>query len=387
MRTTSCTKGYNSALLFILTLAIGASLMLTGCSNDYEEHGDVIDPNLATYEINKAALRKMYTGQPITVIGHKSQDPDAVCSAIAMAALLRQLGMDATPYIQEKPIMAVKYILDYTGYTAPEIKTSIEPGMPLVMTDHNDYLQALDGAINANTVGVVDHHGISSSFSCAIPIFCKIMNVGATNTIIYTIYRECGITPTKEIARLMAAGIIADTDSLTKATCTTADSLALDQLCQIAQYSNLSELTQGINAALNSFIGLTDEEIFLSDIKTYEIGGVKLAVTSLDANEMLHIDELCKRMRAVMSVVQTKLNVQMVFAKMEEKFLHPDRPDETGTPTATYKTHIAYYGEGAKELAETAFGETKHDNCIILDHKVSRKTDFIPAITEVLETK
>lgn len=366
------------------------ALAMLGCSEEVIEQKivveqEIVDPDLETYEINKAALRRMNTGQPITVTGHKSQDPDAVCSAIAMAALLRQLGMDATPYMQDKPIQAVKYILDYTGYPAPEVKTSIEPGMPLVMTDHNDYLQALDGARDANIVGIVDHHGVSSSFSSTTPIFCKFMNVGAANTIVYTIYRECGITPTREIARLMVAGIIADTDSLSKATCTAADSLALSQLCPIAQFGNLGELARGIDAAQGSFIGLTDEEIFLSDVKSYEIGGVKLAVTSLDANEMMHIDELCERMRAVMPAMQQKLGVQMVFAKMEEKFQHPDIPDATGAPTATYITHIPYYGEGAREVAEAAFGETKHDNCIVLDRKVSRKTDFIPAITKVLE--
>lgn len=373
-------KTFNAFLVLILCFAA-----ITSCSDEIIEREVIVDPNVSVYDINKAALLKMDTGQPIIVTGHKSQDPDAVCSAIAMAALMRELGMDATPYMQEKPIQAVKYILDYTGFQTPEVKTSIDAGMPLVMTDHNDYLQALDGAKNANVVGIVDHHGISSSFSSSLPIYCKIMNVGSANTIIYTIYKECGITPKKDIAQLMVAGIIADTDSLTKATCTPADSLALSQLNEIAQFDDLSELTQGIDAALSSFIGLSDEEIFMSDIKTYEIGGVKLAVTSLDANEMMHIDELCERMRSVMPAIQQQLGVQMLFAKMEEKFLHPDVLDENDLPTATYITHITYSGEGAKSVAEAAFGNTTHDNCIVLNHKVSRKTDFIPAITQVLE--
>lgn len=375
----------NKTIITTFALAVLVCLACIGCSDDVVEREVIVDPNLATYEINRAALRKMNTGQPITVTGHKSQDPDAVCSAISMAALLRQLDMDATPYIQEKPIMAVKYILDYTGFPTPEVKTSIEKDMPLVMTDHNDYLQALDGAREANIVGVIDHHGVSSSFSTGVPIFCKFMNVGSANTIVYTIYKECGITPAKDIAQLMVAGIIADTDSLTKSTTTSADTLALSQLCEIAQLSDLSELTRGIDAALNSFIGMTDEEIFLSDLKQYEIGGAKLAVASLDANDMMHIDEMCERMRAVMPALQQKLGVQMVFAKMEEQFLHPDILDETGAPTVTYITHIPYYGEGAKEVAEAAFGGTSHANCIILDRKISRKTDFIPAITKVLE--
>lgn len=371
----------------ILALAVCAvAAAFTSCSTDTEiVYETVTEKDEAMFAMNRAALQKMNVGGEITVVGHKSQDPDAVCSAISMAALLQELGIPAKAYMQDKPIQAVKYIFDYTGYPVPEQRTSIEAGQPLVLTDHNDYLQSLEGADKANIVGVVDHHGVSNSFTSATPIYCKIMNVGSANTIVYTMYKECGVTPSKEIARLMVAGIIADTDSLAKATSTPADSMALSQLCPIAQYDDLSELTQGILAAANSFIGLSDEEIFLSDIKQYEIGGVTLAVTSLDANEMMHIDELCQRMRAVMPALQQKLGVQMLFAKMEEKFIHTDVLDADGVPTVTYITHIPYYGEGAKEVAEAAFGETKHDNCIILDRKVSRKTDFIPAITKVLE--
>lgn len=369
--------------LKILIALVFCAAAMTGCK---EEALETIDPNTSLYEINKSALLKMDTGQPIVVTGHKSQDPDAVCSAIAMSALLRQLGMSATPYMQDKPIQAVKFIFDYTGYPVPEIKTSIEPGMPLVMTDHNDYLQALAGAKDANIVGVVDHHGISDSFTSSVPIYCKVMNVGSACTIVYTIYKECGITPTKEIAQIMVAGIIADTDSLAKATSTVADSLALSQLSSIAQF-DLSELNQGIEAAFSSFAGMTDEEIFLSDVKFYEIGGVSMAVTSLNANADLPLDQLCQHMRDVMPSILHKQDVQMVFAKMEEETIHPDILDEKGTPTSTRKTHIAYYGDNAKEVAEAAFGATTHDNCIVLDHAVSRKTDFIPSITKVLEAK
>lgn len=363
------------------------TLGLTSCIDTDILYETVTEADEVMYAMNRVALQKMNVGGEIAVVGHKGQDPDAVCSAISMAALMQQLGMPAKAYIQDKPIQAVKYIFDYTGFTAPEQKTSIEADQPLVLTDHNDYLQSLDGVDKANIVGVVDHHGISGSFTCPTPIYCKFMNVGSTSTIVYTIYKECGITPTKDIARLMVAGIIADTNSLTKATCTPADSIALNQLCGIAQYDDLSELTQGIDVALDSYIGMSDEEIFACDMKQYEIGGVTMAIASLDANEAMHIDELCQRMRGIMPVVQQQLGVQMLFAKIEEKFVHPDLLDADGNPTITYITHIPYYGEGAKELAEEVFGKTTHDNCVVLDRKLSRKTDIVPAITNALHAK
>lgn len=370
-------------LLFLASIL--ALALLSACTDEALIYETVIHHDEELYALERTALQRMNVGGTITVVGHKSQDPDAVCSSIAMAALMRELGMDAVACMQEKPIQGVKYIFDALGYPLPEVRTSIAPGAPLVLMDHNDPMQSLDGMMLANVVGIVDHHPVSAAFSSPLPIYYNCMNVGSSCTIVHSIYKECGITPTRDIAQIMLAGILADTDSLSKATCTAADSLAFSSLAKTAEMANIQAFTSGLRMAQDSFDGLTDEEIFLSDIKGYTIGGVTLAVASLDANESMHIDEMCRRMRAVMPAIQKQLGVEMVFAKMEEKFLHPETPDANGAPTTSYVTHIPYYGEGAREVAEAAFGPTTHDNCVVLQRKVSRKTDFIPAITQVLE--
>lgn len=342
------------------------------------------------YSMNRASIKLMDVGGTITVVGHKSQDPDAVCSSISMAALMRELGLDAIPYMQEKPIQGVKYILDTFGYRYPEIKTSIEPDKPLLLMDHNDPMQSLDGMIDANVVGIVDHHPVSQTFESKLPIYYNCKNVGSACSIVYGIYKECGIVPSKDIAQIMVAGIIADTDSLSKATCTTTDTLALSSLVKIAGIEDMQAFTTGLNLAQDSFDGLTDEEIFLSDIKSYTIGGVKLAITSLDANEKMHIDELCRRMHAVMPAIASNLGVQMLFAKMEESLKDNNGNyilDSEGNKQ--YVTHFAYYGQGAKEIAETAYGKSSsdHSDCIVTSRKLSRKTDIVPDLTRILENK
>lgn len=371
-----------------MTLALcTVAILLGSCSNDpiFE-----IIQDQELYSMERASIRRMDVGGTITVVGHKSQDPDAVCASISMAALMRELGIDAVPYMQEKPIQGVKYILDTFGYQYPQIRTSIQPGQPMVLVDHNDPMQSLDGMMDANVVGIVDHHPISQAFSSKLPIYCNCMNVGAGCTIVYNIFKKCGIIPSQEIARIMVAGIIADTDSLSKATCTTTDSLALTSLVKIAGIEDMQAFTAGLKLAQKSFDGLTDEEIFLSDIKSYIIGGVKLAITSLDANQKMHIDELCHRMHAVMPTVASQLGVQMLFAKMEESL-----KDENGNyildaeGNVQYTTHFAYYGEGAKDVAEAAYGKscTDHPDCIVTSRKLSRKTDIVPDLTRILEGK
>lgn len=365
------------------------AMVFASCSEDIIIN-NVINQDEGLYKIKRAALKRMDVGGQITVVGHKSQDPDAVCSSISMAALMCELGMNAVAVMHEKPIQGVKYILDTLAYKYPEIKTSIEVDAPLVLMDHNDPLQSLDGMMDANVVGIVDHHPVSQSFSSKLPIYYNCMNVGSACTIVYGIYKECGIVPKKEIAQILLAGIIADTDSLCKATSTPTDSLALTSLVPLSGIKDMQAFTRGIKLAQDSFDGLTDEEIFMSDIKTYKIGGVNIAITSLDANQKMSIDELCKRIHSVMPIIADKLGVQMIFAKMEDKLKDENGVyilDEEGN--TQYITHFAYYGEGARAVAEAAYGTsaTDHANCIVLSRKLSRKTDIVPDLTRVLESK
>ena len=374
--------------IFLALLLSTAGMLLGSCSDESPIFETIVNQDEELYSMKRASLKLMDVGGTITVVGHKSQDPDAVCSSISMAALMRRLGIDAVPYIQEKPIQGVKYVLDTFGYPYPEIKTRIDSGQPLLLMDHNDPMQSLDGMKGANVVGIVDHHPVSQMFDSKLPIYYNCMNVGSACSIVYGIYKECGIVPTRDIARIMVAGIIADTDSLRKATCTRTDTLALASLTKIAAIEDVPAFSTGLILAQDSFDGLSDEEIFLSDIKAYAIGGVHLAITSLDANEKMHIDELCHRMHAVMPAIASQLDVQMLFAKMEET--HKDKNgnpilDSKGNPQ--YTTHFAYYGESAKEVAEAAYGSsaTDHADCIVTSRKLSRKTDIIPDLTRILE--
>lgn len=351
--------------LFIIAGLLAVSHAAAGNNNDDNSQEPF-------YTANKAVLEKMNTGQPITVIGHKNQDPDAVCAAISFAALLRELNINATPYLQGRPIQAVRFVLDYIGYPAPEVKTTIESDMPLVLVDHNDTLQSISNVSQANIVGIVDHHAVSTSIATNGPLYCSFNPVGSTNTIVYSIFQQCNITPSRTIAGIMLAGIIADTDSLTKGTTTVADHLAVTELNKIAKL-NLSELNRGIMAALESYDGMTDEEIFLSDSKLYQEGDYRYIVANINASKSFPLDKACRLVRNIMPTKLGTDGATMIFANIA------DRESQT--------THIPYCGKEAKEVAEAAFGTTNHDNCITVPRLLTRKSDFVPAITKVLRNQ
>lgn len=346
-----------TAVLVVLTLS---------CSGE----SDNIKWFLNSVEANRDAVRSMGDYGTVTVMGHSNEDPDAVCSAVCMAELMRGLGTDATAYVHVSPNRGVRYILDRFAYEYPKVKTSVLEDEPVLLTDHNDPLQSVSGITKANVVGIVDHHAVSSAFQTSGPIYYKALSVGSSNTVVYTIYQECNVEPSAQIAGILASGIIADTDNLAKSSSTVSDSLALVRLLRIAGINDRQKLADEIAYALTDYSGMTDVEILNSDLKKYNIEGVDLAVADTAASDSFTADGLCNRLRGVMPDQQMVLGVQMLFCMVRD--------------AGNNLTHIAYCGTGAKEVAEEAFGPTTHDNCVVVDGVLVRKSDVIPAITEVL---
>jgi len=347
-------------LFFILIAAL-----LTVASYSKEE----TQPDL--YLMNRKALLMMDTGDTITVVGHKSQDPDAVCSAIAMSELMNLIGMKAKPVLQNEATQGVKYILDEFNYKYPQVQISIDKDKPLMMVDHNDPLQSLKGMSDAKIVGLVDHHGISESFSTGSPIYIRTANVASTNTLVYNLYADCGIVPSKQIAGLMLSGIIADTDSLSKKTTTDIDRQAVAKLLEISG-SDFSALAKGIMHALSCYDGMTDKQILESDMKEYIIEGVHLAVANVSASADYPAETLLKRVSTAIPAVMSETEVSMFFSIISD--------------SENVRSLIPFSGEGAKEVLEKAYPEgTIEGEHMVINAVVGRKSSFIPRITEALK--
>ena len=93
----------------------------------------------------------------IYVTGHKSPDSDTVGSSIAYAELLKQSGYDAKAVVAEKVNRETEYILKTAGLNAPEILKDAS-GYNIVLVDHSEYTQSVNGLENANILSIIDHH-------------------------------------------------------------------------------------------------------------------------------------------------------------------------------------------------------------------------------------
>ena len=158
----------------------------------------------------------MQYGDSVWVVGHKSPDCDAVFSAMTYAALLQRLGINARARVAGPVVCEPLYVLQEAGMQTPAILPDAA-GLDIIMVDHSELAQAVDGMAAANILHIIDHHA-TGSVTTANPLFYYAMPIGSTCSIVATMYQQLGEQPTAAEARLMLSGLLSDTDSLTSKT-------------------------------------------------------------------------------------------------------------------------------------------------------------------------
>jgi len=146
----------------------------------------------------------------------------------------------------------------------------------VILVDHNQRAQAVEGIDEADLLGVLDHHNLGDLRS-AEPIPFILEPVGSTATIILDHYDRAGLTPPAPIAMLLLAAIISDTLMLTSPTTTARDRTALERLGTLANVDP-QEFARGLFHARSDFSTTTPRELILGNLKDYEFGGQTLAI-------------------------------------------------------------------------------------------------------------
>ena len=146
----------------------------------------------------------------------------------------------------------------------------------VILVDHNEPTQSVDGLDEAELLEIVDHHNIGD-INTFTPINFRNMAVGSVNTIIYTLYEEQNIKVPKNIAGIMLSGIISDTLLLASPTTTELDRTVAKKLAKLAKVDlkkyGLELLGSGV-----SIEGMTITDVIYKDFKSYTINDHKFAV-------------------------------------------------------------------------------------------------------------
>ena len=239
----------------------------------------------------------------------------------------------------------------------------------IVLVDHNEMQQAVNGVENADIMGIIDHHKIGS-LETPRPIMFRNQPVGCTSTIIYQMYREYGVEIPKQIAGVLLSAIISDTLLFRSPTSTPVDQDAAEQLAQIAGVDMEQHANEMFRAGSN-FASKTPEELCYQDFKTFAEGGVQFGAGQISAMSREELDEVKERIRPYLQTIMNERGLQMVFMMLT------DILNET--------SEVICMGEQADEALEQAFHRQKHNDGYRLRGVVSRKKQLIPELVQAIQ--
>lgn len=243
-------------------------------------------------------------------------------------------------------------------------------GKRLILVDHNEKSQAVEGMASAEILEIIDHHRLGTVETIS-PVFFRNQPVGCTSTIVYQMYEENQVEIEPRIAGLLCSAIISDTLLFRSPTCTEADKNAGIRLAQMAGI-NIQEYSSAMFAAGSNLKGKTDVEIFYQDFKKFTVGKVSFGVAQISSLNAGELEELKGRMLPYMAKAREEHGVDMMF------FMLTDILNES--------TLLLCEGSGAEQIIAAAFhsrweeGREAKDQMVSLPGVVSRKKQLIPAI-------
>ncbi len=238
----------------------------------------------------------------------------------------------------------------------------------VILVDHNEPSQSVDGLSEAEVLEIVDHHNIGN-ISTTTPINFRNMSVGSVNTIIYYLFMEQSMKIPKNIASIMLSGIISDTLYFASPTTTSIDKTVAKELAKISKI-NIEEYALELLKSGVSIEGMTKEDIIYRDFKSYAAGEHKFAVaqvfTTNFAEYNVEIDEYVKELNQIS--INNNYKAVCLFV----------------TDIITNNSYLIY-NDAAKKYLEDAYNNEDLTQGYLLKGVVSRKKQMVPLIMDVIE--
>jgi len=174
-------------------------------------------------------------------------------------------------------------VVDKEGAMAGVITKSnlLKPsGIKLVLVDHNELSQAVDGADMVKICEVVDHHRLGN-FHTTYPIRFICEPVGSTSTLVSEMYRKNNVGIRKEIAGLLLGGVMSDTVILKSPTTTDRDRDIVPWLEEKAGLNHV-DFGREMFSATSSLKKIGPAKAVNSDYKTFEAKGNNFGVGQVE---------------------------------------------------------------------------------------------------------
>ena len=235
----------------------------------------------------------------------------------------------------------------------------------LILVDHNEKTQAVDGFEQAEIMEIIDHHRLGN-IETTSPLFFRNQPVGCTATIITQIYMENDIPIPPHIAGLMCSAILSDTLMFRSPTCTAMDRLVAEKLAALADIDIEGYAKQMFDAGSN-LRAKSAKEIFYQDFKKFSDKNVNFGVGQISSMNKEELLACTDKLLPYMEEVRASYGLDMLFFMM--------------TDILTETTELLMVGgDRCKEVIDAAFGVKSGEHSATLPGVVSRKKQLIPNI-------
>ena len=242
-----------------------------------------------------------------------------------------------------------------------------EPNVQVILVDHNELSQAIDGVENFRILEVIDHHRLGT-FSTKYPITFINRVVGSTSTIVAGMYREMRIPLSRKIASILLCGILSDTVVLKSATTTDVDRETAEYLANITDL-DVVELGKDIQASASAAARLPAPDIIRLDMKEYTASGKRISVSQIEVTSpdevMEHEAEILNALKALRAESGYFLSALMV--------------------TDITKLTSLLLVDGVKEFVDLVGYPRLSGGVFVLKDMLSRKKQLMPTILELVE--
>lgn len=317
----------------------------------------------------------------IYILGHKNPDTDSIISAIAYAQF-KNLYLQYDSNKNYNFIAArcgclqnqTKFILEYLNIPSPILlkdMNTINNKYPikLILVDHNEYAQCIDGINKAEIIEIIDHHRLNNS-STSVPIRFINEPCGSTCTIISSIYKIYDIKPELNIAKGLAAGIISDTLYLKSPTTTSLDINILQWLKDITKM-NFDIFAKEIFQHSSIILFESPMNIIQYDCKIYCEENKNFSISQL---EELNFNNFFIKKNEIIN----HLEVFRQKSKLDYSFL---------VITDINKKHslLIFNSKNKIRKINKLRNFMDYKNIFILENMISRKKQIFPYILELIK--
>ena len=239
----------------------------------------------------------------------------------------------------------------------------------VIMVDHNEESQAVDGIDHAEILEIIDHHRLGTLETMS-PVFFRNQPLGCTATIMYQMYQERGVEIPKKIAGLLCSAIISDTLMFRSPTCTAIDKSAAEHLAQIAGV-DIEDLAIDMFSAGSNLGSRTAEEIFYQDFKRFDVGNVEFGVGQINSMNAVELEEIREKLIPYLPVAHRESGLNMIFFML--------------TNIIKESTELLCYGPNSDTLVKEAFQLPDDGDSYELKGLVSRKKQLIPSLAGMIQ--